>query len=434
MMRCSCKKLLRLFAVPALFVAACLLQACSSEDPVSAEDRDFALYPDNGLAFQLFPNDMARNDSVASNLSHGAVLVVHPQASYELSFDADTIAGAPTLQLFRLIISEDGTSYRAKKVRSVSANLVGERFVYSFTCEENKMALWGATLEYRRSYYKGKTRNVRLVGNGSFSDHMSLNLVVVGNVASKLDGFTIDELSKSLLSQYRKYYSSVVIDTLYVRYANEHPKLGNKYPANEPWVAGRSSKDVLVSELGGWPDVPDALDLVLVHYIDEVGVLGYSNLFSGNMKGGEGSTVVLGAYVKDYQGQIPVTLQGVVETALHETGHFFGLRHSTASSADLQAFGDFSNYEDGFEDTPYCPNLLKSGLLKAGPRYGTDFKIYRGGLHRIKYAGAGIVEYDPEQCPDASNYMFPLDTDVEYEGFSPQQLATLRANLMIYPH
>lgn len=392
------------------------------------EDHDFSLLPDNGLRYRLFPNDMANNDSASASLAHGISFLVHPKASYELSFDIDSsIAKAPTLQLFKTFPVKGNAGYVSLvKLKNVSAKSIDGRYVYRFSCESASQALWAVTLEQNRTFYNGSTNKVRLTGDGAYSDTLSLNLIVVGNVASSLN-FTIDELASDMLEQFRRYYTSVTIDTLYVNYANEHPSLGKKYPADKPWYAGWSSDDMMVSELGGWPGVENALDIVLVNYINEDGILGYSNLFSGNMGGGEGSTVVIGAYAKNLSRNDPQSKRNIVETAIHETGHFFGLRHTTSTQADVDAGGDKSNYEDGFEDTPVCSQITRySSLLKK-----TDSKTMGWLMPKIRVSA---LSYVYEKCPDASNLMFPVETAVEYDGLSEQQLATLRATLMIYPH
>ena len=231
---------------------------------------------------------------------------------------------------------------------------------------------------------------------------------------------------------FRKYYTSIVIDTLYVRYAHEHPTLGGKYPADVPWIAGRSSGDYFVSELGGWPEagLKNALDIVLVHRIEMEWVLGYSLMYSGNLYGGPGSTVVIGAYNKTPSGESGLPSASMISTAIHETGHFFGLRHTTATQADFEVDSDFSNYEDGFTDTPYCADLLKSGLLKRNIGPASDFVLP---LAHITYATSDN-EFNVDQCPDSRNMMFPAVNDEGMDGFTAQQLAHVRKNLMVFPH
>lgn len=421
------KKICKSVLTVCLVAMSAMFSACMTD----SEEKIPTLYPDNGLRFRLFPNDAAINDSASANLAHGLTFMVHPNATYELSFDADTtFADAPRLQLFKTKpVENDPSRISLYKVKTVAAKMENGRYVYRFMCEKSVSETWALTLEQHGTYYQGSTNNVRLTGNGVYSDHMSLNLIVVGNVATKIKGFTIDNLASDLLAEFRKRYTSIHVDTLYVNYANEHPTLGKKYPANEPWYAGFSSEDKMVSELGGWPGIENALDIVLVHYIDDKDVLGYSNLFSGNMGGGSGSTVVLGAFVKGGEADRSLKEKEILATAIHESGHFFGLRHTTTVRGDVGDYGDQSNKEDGLEDTPFCEELWLSPLYKKR----SDLNIGEWVMSRIKVPViAGVFDY--RKCPDANNIMFPYDTESDYDGFSEQQLAMMRATLMIYPH
>ena len=417
-------------ALLALLFSLSGLISCSDTESV----EDIVLYPDRPLAYLLYPNDRAQNDSAAANLAHGVELLVHPSAKYYLSFDADPSSEAPTLQLFRIVRGH------YQQVRVLEPQVVGSRYVYSFVCEENDAAEWVTTLESGGTYYKGKVSNVLLEGEGGYSDHFSLNLIAVGDVEQNLDGFTLQKLADSLLTAFRHYYTSVYIDTIYLNRAHEHPTLGKKYPADLPWLAGYSSDDIMLSELGGWPGIENALDIVLVHFINDVDVLGYSDLFAGNLGSGTYSTLVLGSYVKMQDGSENVLpLSEIVETAVHETGHFFGLRHTTATTADLGRYvdgvnlGDYSNVEDGLDDTPYCSFLRSSGLLKSSSVPSSDI---RQRLPQTLAAQGDAPKIGFGNCPDAGNVMFPMAvSDRKFTlSFSEQQLEIIRKNLMIFPH
>ena len=390
-----CKKFPRPLLIAISLLVGCLCVGCTDD-----ESSEIVLNPGD-ITYGLYPNDAAKNDSVSAHLARGISLIVHPKATYELSFDVDPAYDAPTMQLFRLIFDEGGSRFRSKKVRTLEPQVKAGRYVYSFICEEN-----------------------------------AIDLIVVGNVDSELDGFTLKDLASQMQKAFRRDYSSITVDTLYVSYAHEHPTLGAKFPADEPWIAGYSSEDMMLSELGGWPGRENALDIVLVHSIDATQVLGYSDLFSGKLGGGKGSTVVLGAYSRSpYDEEVSLSMDEIVETALHESGHFLGLRHTTTTKADIQHIvgdydlGDYSNVEDGLDDTPYCEKLQRSGLMQKMKKDVNDRHLfYRTAL--VERAAS----FRLTDCPDATNYMFPSIVNGVSLSFSKKQLAVLRANLMIIPH
>lgn len=391
------------------------------------------LQPSFMSPYVLFPNDLALSDSVAAYLTSGAVLSLHPGVSYTLSFDKDpSLDEAPILQLFRVGGALDEQRYSIRHVRSLKAVEKDGRYYYDFVCEENDRAKWVTTLALDGEFYRGNVKNVRLDAEGPYSKNFSINLIVVGKVIFPDSSMTVEAFADSMLKAFRRFFKGITIGTLYVRYAHEHPDLGKKYPANEPWLAGRSSDDLFVSELGGWPEneLKKNLDLVLVHRIEADHVLGYSYLYAGNFGGGEGSTVVIGTREKTPYGESEVTVGEIIETAVHESGHFLGLRHTTATRSDMEATLDYSVVEDGFEDTPYCRQLLASGLLKRNAVVPSDFVVP---AYRLNMAAA-TASFNIADCPDSRNLMFPSVTGEEFDGFSEQQLEHVRKNLTVFPH
>lgn len=409
-----------------------LLAVCIWGCSEDSSDPDFILPPDGSRYFALNPNDKAPNDSASANLARGIRLHVHPKGSYELSFKRGNTNEPPVLQLFRMNGTQwsgDSAFFTYNRVRNLEADLVGDRYVYKFNCEEERDTIWVTSLSLDGDYYNGSTDSVRFTGVGTFSDHFSLNLIVTGEVGNTTDGLNPEELATRILAEFRKYFTSVEVDTIYVRYAKDHPEYGKKFPADEPWLAGRSSEDLFVTELGGWPEdgVREALDIVYVHRIEVEGILGYSKLFSGNLGGGFGSTLVVGNKVlkpDDPAGEYGLSSEEIAQTIVHETGHYFGLRHTTATSEDIANDYDFSNAEDGLEDTPFCKLLSQD-----------EFGKFRSVGAALKSGKDLMLTYtETLSCKDASNYMFPLSLNQSYTGFSKQQLEIIRDNLMLFPH
>ena len=138
--------------------------------------------------------------------------------------------------------------------------------------------------------------------------------------------------------------------------------------------------------------------------------------------------------------------KSIVMTAVHETGHFFGLRHTSTTRRDLSQVamldegesapvGDLSNVEDGLTDTPFCENVLRNGYYKNS--VDEELEGFPAGIY-VKESRESLAKSNPasiEACADLDNIMFPVTVD-DYENatFTEQQMEIIRSSLMIFPH
>jgi hypothetical protein len=118
----------------------------------------------------------------------------------------------------------------------------------------------------------------------------------------------------------------------------------------------------------------------------------------------------------------------VAVTAAHEMGHFFGLRHTTASDLDMASDKDVSNRDDGFASTAVCGELKKQAVQDV-IRMPAVQRSPDGAVYCLRVA----AQFDNCTCPDAGNLMFPYTCrEFSQKTMGSDQQRLLRNNLKIY--
>lgn len=133
------------------------------------------------------------------------------------------------------------------------------------------------------------------------------------------------------------------------------------------------------------------------------------------------------------------TVSELALTAVHELGHFFGLRHTVSTWHDMLQDEDFSNVEDGFTDTRFCridqadpPFKIAASAGEAGApgdRSGLPV-LDRSGGYCLRVA-AGDNSCSVPSC-DLDNLMHPVDCGYSQLQLSAQQVEFLKRNMTLY--
>lgn len=130
-------------------------------------------------------------------------------------------------------------------------------------------------------------------------------------------------------------------------------------------------------------------------------------------------------------------LRRLAITATHELGHFFGLRHTVSTRHDFLQDEDYSNAEDGFNDTRMCDLGQSLAKRNAAPRSPDQTLPPRSAGGEDGLEGRYCLRIADRACTNLScdllNLMHPVDCgSKDQTQLTGQQISFLKRNLANY--
>lgn len=343
---------------------------------------------------RLYVNDAAANDSLVPALvQEGIRFVMQPGKSYALTMESSEKDDQLAVFYF-----DDGGTLR--EYRDYGVDVQGTQEFFYLNSNQSKPRFFVAQLlPPDGNLAKTRFSNVRLISLGGESPNsLKIKLIFVGG----LRGLTTQGAKNN--------FATAFFEQLETIFQGQGLAVTFEQEIVEP-----NSAPTVVPFGGNFMPLPGTRVPGFVHMylVDSIApppstdaggyILGFAPREAMDLSLMPQSRVVLGNRY--------FTMSGLATTAAHELGHFFGLRHTTATLIDMGYDRDFSNADDGLTSTGACIGLAKSAATEtttARHAPHPEAWITTDGMAYCLRTTATSDESCPATC-DLSNLMYPYD-------------------------